>query len=1012
MKMFKKLYFVWFYMIVVSLMAAVAHTDVIKPVSVTGSIAGDAGSSDQWLLNDNAGYAAPGLERPLGTGNTLDTGDSLADALATLAQLSGGGHAESWTFGTGGGNPEFVFDLTGVGNTSIGSIILWQYGNNGGPGTDNCGNHTREFELIFHTEAEGATFNFGTETVEFADTMVPVYADDTSGNVAQHFLFDSQVSVRYVALRIASNYLPPADLLITVGGDRYGLGEVRFATEAPLPSTEPTNPVPGDNETDLPVITDADPGTSSETTLSWTAPAAYTSTGYDVWFGTEPNELHPDYDMIKIKQYASFTGTAVDPLIYYTTDFGQDWYDSEKTKLDYETTYHWYVVAYEGTTPHASSSWSFTTKAEPGTEPPGVVNTRCSGFYLGDINSNCRVGLSDLAILISNWLDDSACNSYNCGDLDENGEVNLFDFALLTNQWQQEVTVVINEFLASNVNETTGLKDEDGTTSDWIELRNYASYSINLDGWFLTDNKNDLNKWRIPAITMAPGEFKIIFASGKDRSNPGSELHTNFVLSISGEYLALVQPDGQTVAYKYSDVPIQYEDVSFGLAIRENEHLLTENYFLSPTPNDVNGTAYPNLGPIISNVIHLPQRPTDSDDLVVTAQITERQKSVASAQLIYRIMYGSETTISMVDDGSGADATGSDGIYTAVIPASASSPSEMVRYAIQTEDSSGGQNRLPLVLDLIGTSQSPEYFGTVVSDPGVTSDLTIMEWFTTSESASHTRTGARASVYYQGQFYDNMYVRQRGQATNAYSQKFNFNKGYDFYINEKLDKVGEVNMNAQGADSAYIRQSLAFNTYEWCGTPSCESFLVLMQLNGSFDRVGVLIEQVDEDFLQRYGRNSDGALYKFVQRSGESESTTDPRFYPYLPHTPCFSDSDNGIEKKTREWEDFSDLQAVVDGLMATTEEERRRFVFDNFNVPEMMSYFAGRAIANDCDIRGKTSTSIVIPTEPENGKSIPGIMTLPLEFMETAGRTGIIRFSATRNISKPAPCSGTCSSM
>ena len=106
----------------------------------------------------------------------------------------------------------------------------------------------------------------------------------------------------------------------------------------------------------------------------------------------------------------------------------------------------------------------------------------------------------------------------------------------------------------------------------------------------MTDNDDDLDKWRIPAITMAPGEFRIIFASGKDRSDPGGELHTNFVLSISGEYLALVRPDGQTVAYQYTDVPIQYEDVSFGLAMRPDEHLLTGNYFLSPTPNDVNGT--------------------------------------------------------------------------------------------------------------------------------------------------------------------------------------------------------------------------------------------------------------------------------------------------------------------------------------------------------------------------------------------------------------------------------------
>ncbi|MGB0993959.1 MAG: CotH kinase family protein, partial [Akkermansiaceae bacterium] len=60
--------------------------------------------------------------------------------------------------------------------------------------------------------------------------------------------------------------------------------------------------------------------------------------------------------------------------------------------------------------------------------------------------------------------------------------------------------------------------------------------------------------------------FLVVFASGKDRRTEGGELHTNFSLKKSGEYLALVKPLG-TVEHHYSpSYPGQATDVSYGLA--------------------------------------------------------------------------------------------------------------------------------------------------------------------------------------------------------------------------------------------------------------------------------------------------------------------------------------------------------------------------------------------------------------------------------------------------------------
>ena len=122
---------------------------------------------------------------------------------------------------------------------------------------------------------------------------------------------------------------------------------------------------------------------------------------------------------------------------------------------------------------------------------------------------------------------------------------------------------VISEFLAVN---DRVLDDQDGDDSDWIELHNVGDSSMSLDRWYLTDDATDLRKWRFPDVTLDAGGYLVVFASGKDRNDPANELHTNFKLSSDGEYLALVMPDGQTIAHQIGpDVPPQVTDVSYGI---------------------------------------------------------------------------------------------------------------------------------------------------------------------------------------------------------------------------------------------------------------------------------------------------------------------------------------------------------------------------------------------------------------------------------------------------------------
>ena len=123
----------------------------------------------------------------------------------------------------------------------------------------------------------------------------------------------------------------------------------------------------------------------------------------------------------------------------------------------------------------------------------------------------------------------------------------------------------ITEFMAIN---GSTLKDEDGDTSDWIEIFNSGSEKINLGGYALTNDATSLKKWTIPPIELDGSSFLLVFASEKNRRVSGSELHTNFKIA-SEDYLALVAPDGSTVITEFGSaanpLPPQIEDTSYGL---------------------------------------------------------------------------------------------------------------------------------------------------------------------------------------------------------------------------------------------------------------------------------------------------------------------------------------------------------------------------------------------------------------------------------------------------------------
>ncbi|TWT85199.1 Inner spore coat protein H [Posidoniimonas polymericola] len=173
-------------------------------------------------------------------------------------------------------------------------------------------------------------------------------------------------------------------------------------------------------------------------------------------------------------------------------------------------------------------------------------------------------------------------------------------------------SAVINEFVASN---SSSLLDGDGASSDWVELYNPNAAAIDLTGWHLTDNDAEPDKWTFPSVTLDPGGYLVVFASGQATESyvdPLGYLHTNFKLGAGGEYLGLTDPAGMVVHEFAPAFPPQSTDVSFGLDSTGEGF-----YFTNPTPGAANNQASAVSSKVaISEIMYHPASNVDADEFI------------------------------------------------------------------------------------------------------------------------------------------------------------------------------------------------------------------------------------------------------------------------------------------------------------------------------------------------------------------------------------------------------------
>jgi hypothetical protein len=165
-------------------------------------------------------------------------------------------------------------------------------------------------------------------------------------------------------------------------------------------------------------------------------------------------------------------------------------------------------------------------------------------------------------------------------------------------------SVVINELLANS----------QGVGPDWIELYNTTNQTLSVGGWFLSDDANNLTKYRIAAGTSIPAGGYLVFYENKhfgNKADPGCQ--EPFALSKDGETLYLHSGSGGVLSGYCEQEKFDASEAGVSLG-RWQKSTGSYNFvaLITPTPGKAN--AAPAVGPVVINeIMYHPQEAQDDE---------------------------------------------------------------------------------------------------------------------------------------------------------------------------------------------------------------------------------------------------------------------------------------------------------------------------------------------------------------------------------------------------------------
>jgi len=566
----------------------------------------------------------------------------------------------------------------------------------------------------------------------------------------------------------------------------------------------------------------------------------------------------------------------------------------------------------------------------------------------------------------------------------------------------KETRLSINELMAKNGDT---ILDERDKAADWVELQveyvpkgctdenmgtpeckpQYPSKGdkVNLSGWAITDDPEHKVLWHFPDEDVIVGDsgLLLVFMSGAsetkdDKSkppfNPLAPLHANLKLSNKGEYLGILRPGkGKEVSDEVSpSYPVQYEDISWG---RSSSNKM--GYMLAPTPGKPNTGLISQAIPIVKVKTKSTDEPlTIKEDLVVKACIatvgvsseegSAKQEEV-EVYLQYRVNFNRDHKVRMNRALNSTECKEDEGFfeYVGTVEKMAfSGPGgarggDMLRWFVSA-DLDGQQVREPsgksgALID----ADAPQYYGTVVVDTpedknGLVDKLHL--FIPDREAMDIERkpeVEARCSLYFQGRFYDNVKIRQRGITALLWpKKKFKLDfKGPDFRFSSpatggKTIKAEEVNLQShweEPGEETYMRENVAVDFFREGGLPVFAALHVEVHQNGRFYGLYSIVEQIDEEFLKRIGYNPNGHLYKAFSGTASNLNDRVPqhlmnKVYRRGNKAGAGADEDSA----------WADLKSLTDSLAGNNPNYQsvEEYLYAHVNLPEVVNELALQA--------------------------------------------------------------------
>ncbi len=149
------------------------------------------------------------------------------------------------------------------------------------------------------------------------------------------------------------------------------------------------------------------------------------------------------------------------------------------------------------------------------------------------------------------------------------------------------ITLCINEVMYENLGWQL---DVDGDNSDWIEIYNYGSESVNLYGISISDHVGDKVRWHFPDYELGAGDYLIVWASGKNKVTDDGEMHTNFLIN-SSDRITLYDKKNNSIDEIEINSDVQ-PGISVGRPVKEPQVLAILSNNTPGLPNNAKPISY------------------------------------------------------------------------------------------------------------------------------------------------------------------------------------------------------------------------------------------------------------------------------------------------------------------------------------------------------------------------------------------------------------------------------------